>query len=252
MALLSLRDDQIDIWQTSVSLFEENHALDGLQLLLTKSDKAHIAQIRRSSEQKVKIVSRAFLRSVLTKYTGIAPTQLCFSHGLHGKPRLANIGVSLEFNLSHSDNILACAVSRSFPVGIDVERVRSKRNLKRLGESVLSRDEWNEFDNLTAQEQQDYFFDRWALKESFIKAIGQGLTAKLNKVSFGRQDAVSSFSVNGTCLVDTEGSFSSWLWPISSQYRLAVTIMDETQQQRAIKIRSFNWLPKHVPKQIAA
>ncbi|MBE0366658.1 hypothetical protein PAUR_a3705 [Pseudoalteromonas aurantia 208] len=54
---------------------------------------------------------------------------------------MVNEGLSLEFNLSHSDNVLACALSKKNPIGVDVERIRFKRNLIRLGHTVFSEDE---------------------------------------------------------------------------------------------------------------
>ncbi|MBE0366659.1 hypothetical protein [Pseudoalteromonas aurantia] len=45
--LLSLDENQIDIWQTSVSLFQENHAIGELEAMLTESDLEAIALIRR-------------------------------------------------------------------------------------------------------------------------------------------------------------------------------------------------------------
>ncbi|MBQ4847829.1 4'-phosphopantetheinyl transferase superfamily protein [Pseudoalteromonas sp. MMG005] len=209
--LLSLDENQIDIWQTSVSLFQENHAIGELEAMLTESGLEAIALIRRPSEKLVKVVSRAFLRSVLAKYTGLAPQAIQFERGLHGKPQLVNQGLSLEFNLSHSDNVLACALSKKNPIGLDVERIRFKRNLIRLGHPVFSEDEKREFESLPEAAKEAYFFDRWILKESLIKVTGQGLTTKLNNVSFGQSNASASFSAAGVQSMVVESEYASWL-----------------------------------------
>ncbi|MBR8845634.1 MULTISPECIES: 4'-phosphopantetheinyl transferase superfamily protein [Pseudoalteromonas] len=249
---LSLKKNQIDMWQTSVSLFQSNNAIDELTGLLTDEDIAHIELIRRYSEKQVKIVSRAFLRAVLAKYTGQSPKSIQFARGLHGKPKLANADMQFEFNLSHSDDLLACAVSLDQPVGIDVERIRYKRNLKHLGKSVFSPSEQCEFEQLSEQHQELYFFDRWTLKESLIKATGKGLTTKLSKVSFGKRDAIASFSVSGQQLVEVSGEYASWLWPISTEHRLAVTMLARASIAEPVTFRSFNFLPKRVAASAAA
>ncbi|ASD68786.1 4'-phosphopantetheinyl transferase family protein [Pseudoalteromonas piscicida] len=249
---LILKQNQIDIWQTSVSLFHSNNAIDELTALLTDEDMTHIELIRRPSEKQVKIVSRAFLRAVLAKYTGLSPKAIQFARGLHGKPKLANPGMQFEFNLSHSDDLLACAVSLDQPVGIDVERIRYKRNLKHLSKSVFSSSEQCEFELLPEQHQESYFFDRWTLKESLIKATGQGLTTKLSKVSFGKSDAIASFSVSGQQLVEVSGEYASWLWPISVEHRLAVTMLDRASKAEPVTFRSFNFLPQRVASSAAA
>lgn len=245
---LQLTNNQIDVWQTSLSLFEQNNALSELETLLTASDKQQISMLKRAPERKVKTVSRAFLRAVLAKYTGLQPTEIEFRQGLHGKPEIANAGYQLEFNLSHSDNVLACVICKDKPVGIDIERIRFKRNLKALVKSLFSESEYDEFEALSELKQEQYFYDRWTLKESLIKATGKGLTTKLSNVSFSQNDPVSSFCIDGLKLTKVSGHFFSWLWPISKQHRLAVTLLDDKNvKNTAIKFRSFHYLP-NVPE----
>jgi len=240
---LQLNKHQIDIWQTSLSLFEQNNALSDLDTLLTASDKEQVEKLKRNKERKVKTVSRAFIRAVLAKYTGLLPSEIQFRQGLHGKPEIANEGINLEFNLSHSDNMLACVICKDKPVGIDIERIRFKRNLKELVKSIFSESECHEFEALSESHQRQYFYDRWTLKESFIKATGKGLTTKLSNVSFSKSNAVSSFSIDGLKLTKVSGQFISWLWPISNQHRLAVTVLDKEHFHAVMKFRSFHYLP---------
>ena len=88
-----------------------------------------------------------------------------------GKPYWKSAGDTfLDFNISHSDNMIVVAISCSMNVGIDVERVRE---LKRLNfKMVLSVDEL-----VHIQETPALFFELWSKKEAVVKAantIGVG------------------------------------------------------------------------------
>jgi len=93
--------------------------------------------------------SRQALREILARYLGLPANELRFERGRHGKPRLATPGAELGFNLSHSGSVALVAVARR-EVGIDVERIRSKRPVD--------------------------FYRRWADREARVKYLGTGLT----------------------------------------------------------------------------
>ncbi|WP_081751260.1 4'-phosphopantetheinyl transferase family protein [Paenibacillus sp. FSL R7-277] len=72
------------------------------------------------------------------------------------------------------------------------------------------------------KEKIQYFYDLWTLKESYIKAYGQGLTIPLNLVSF---------SVNGNdILFENRHSPERYYfrqYQVHPQYKLAVCSLSE-------------------------
>jgi phosphopantetheinyl transferase len=94
------------------------------------------------------VASRRALREILGRYLGLPADELRFETGQHGKPRLAAPEGELEFNLSHSGSLALVAVARR-EVGVDVERIRSKRPVD--------------------------FYRRWADREARVKCLGTGL-----------------------------------------------------------------------------
>lgn len=104
----------------------------------------------------------------------------------HGKPYFVEkdqedreIVSNIHFNLSHSDEMIACVLSRQ-PVGIDIEKVR--RYNPKVADRILSDQEWN---YLQVSEQKDKDFIRfWTLKEAYGKYTGKGLGADLKMVQF--------------------------------------------------------------------
>lgn len=80
--------------------------------------------------------------------------------GEHGKPLLQN----LSFNLSHSDDLVVCAIGEK-PVGCDVQRTEHKK-----------------FDK--------EFLRCWTLEESYAKMTGEGMALIRGKVELLFGDSV--------------------------------------------------------------
>lgn len=106
--------------------------------------------------------------------------------GENGKPALADS--RLHFNLSHSGNYAACAVSDS-PVGIDLQTEREHN--EKLAERYF-----------TAQERQFLaestdkgfaFTEIWSRKESCVKLMGTGLKTPLGSFSVAPEPKVVDF-----------------------------------------------------------
>lgn len=96
--------------------------------------------------------------------------------GEKGKPHIGNLQ-DVHFNISHSGHYVVCAVAET-EIGIDVERIR-KVDL-RIAERFFSPSEINDLMAHDEATRMHYFITLWTIKESFLKAIGRGLTQHLN------------------------------------------------------------------------
>ena len=88
--------------------------------------------------------------------------------GEHGKPMVDG----LEFSLSHSGDLVICAVSDK-PVGCDVEEIRKAP--KGVAERYFSDSEQEYLDQFSGEEYDKAFFRIWTLKESYVKMTGEGM-----------------------------------------------------------------------------
>lgn len=70
----------------------------------------------------------------------------------------------------------------NFNVGIDIEKVSEIEALK-LANEFFQRKNFYDISNMNSDEQINYFYDLWTLKESYIKTIGKGLYIPLNSFS---------------------------------------------------------------------
>ncbi|MCP3804701.1 4'-phosphopantetheinyl transferase superfamily protein [Allokutzneria sp. A3M-2-11 16] len=108
--------------------------------------------------------ARAMLRSVLGTSEIIREKS--------GRPRVEG---GPDFNLSHSGDLAALAVSWDRRVGVDVEQHRELDHLG-MAARVLRPSEHAAIAALPADRQAEAFFRYWTVKEAYVKVTGQGLS----------------------------------------------------------------------------
>jgi len=160
-----------------------------------------------------KMLGQALLRMAVIINYGIRSDKLTIAYGNAQKPYLLS-HPHIHFNISHSGRWVVVAVSER-EVGIDVERVK-KVNLG-IAERFFSEMEKHQLFSLPEAAQMDYFFDLWTLKESFLKAIGTGLTKPLKSFTVVKNHNGFSLSEN-----DEMETIALKQIEISENYKLAV------------------------------
>ncbi|WP_025676414.1 4'-phosphopantetheinyl transferase family protein [Paenibacillus polymyxa] len=120
------------------------------------------------------------LRWLACRQLKIPNASLQFTYNAFGKPSLLNAPV-FHFNVSHSGKWVVCAID-DHPLGIDIEQLRPIDF--EVGRVCFSDTEYDALMHQDAESRLSYFYDLWTLKESFVKAEGQGLTLPLKSFSF--------------------------------------------------------------------
>ena len=117
------------------------------------------------------------------------PELLSFRRREGGKPEIdgpaAQRGV--EFNLSHTDGLLACATTahRRAALGIDVETVDGSARWLLASPRVLSVSERDRLGREACpRHREERFLAFWTLKEAYAKACGEGLRMDFSRLSF--------------------------------------------------------------------
>ncbi len=167
--------EPITVWRVRLDAPVE-HAFD----LLSADEKAHARKLGPAEVASRWIASRAALRTILSDHLGLLPTEISFAAGLAGKPEL--VGGEVEFNLSHSEDIMLLAVA-PIRVGIDVERRRVMQDYPQLARHFFSPHERDLLDSLPAEQRHNAFFRCWCHKEAYIKGRGDGLSHDLESFS---------------------------------------------------------------------
>jgi 4'-phosphopantetheinyl transferase len=226
--------EAIDIW--TWCLEEPQDVVDGFALLLSDDERAKAARFVHDRHRRHFIVGRARLRTILGDYLGQPPEMLSFVYNAYGKPSLTGSGAALHFNLSHSADFAALAVSDRYQLGIDVEEIKFlKEDIARL---FFSPGEYRTLQHLPPEAYLDGFYRCWTRKEAFVKAHGEGLSLSLDSfdVTFDwtaeprleRLDGDPHAPLNWRILhLDTPVNFAgavvalTWGQPASLHYRQA-------------------------------
>jgi 4'-phosphopantetheinyl transferase len=147
--------------------------------VLSKAEKQRASAFANTSYQSRFIVTRGVLRSILARYTQTSPSALLFSST--PKPYLLEFP-KVHFNLSHSSDYLAVAVSTASKVGIDVQTHRSVKALA-IAKRYFHPEEYQALCQLP-EHHLLLFFEAWSAKEAYLKYKGVGLSGHLAKQIF--------------------------------------------------------------------
>jgi len=184
-----LADNQVLLWVTPVAACYPAELLQRFEALLDPVETARWQRFLHAHDRQRFLLARGMVRSLLAALLGEAePAKLGFTHNAHGKPALvAPPGKKppLQFNLSHTDGMLALAVSKSMALGVDVESIERKVEMLALSARFFSGREHAELEERQGAEQRERFFALWTLKEAWLKARGLGLHIPLDDFSFG-------------------------------------------------------------------
>ncbi len=120
------------------------------------------------------VASHVGLRTRLAACTGERPEALRFAAGPQGKPSL--VGGGLSFNLAHSGDWAALAVSTGGELGVDLEVFRQVRDARAIARRYFAP---SEHAAIEADEPDTPFLRVWTRKEAVVKLIGTGLLQPL-------------------------------------------------------------------------
>lgn len=151
-------------------------------MLLSDEERARAARFHFPEHARRFVVAHARLRQILAPVVGMAPGQIEFAVGAHGKPVLAGRAAAsgIHFNLSHSDALGLVGWARERDLGVDIEVWRHTSDEAALVRRFFSPVEIAAYEALPAQRRREGFFNCWTRKEAYVKAVGRGLGLALD------------------------------------------------------------------------
>ena len=180
-----LADDEIHVWRSDLSV----SALEivRLKLIISLDERERAERFNFECDRQRSIIGRGRLRLLLGKILGLPASSLRFEYDGFGKPKLTSTQEQrLQFNVSHSGDLVLIAVTRGRAVGVDVERIRGDIDVDGLAKRFFSTNENERLNPLTGRRRYDAFFTCWTRKEAYLKGRGDGLSLPLDQfdVSF--------------------------------------------------------------------
>jgi 4'-phosphopantetheinyl transferase len=148
------------------------------------------------------------LDKALKKYD-LSEKDMEYSLNEYGKPYFSNHS-EIYFNLSHSGDYVLVVLS-SDEVGCDIQQITNV-NLK-IADRFFTAKEREYIKNING------FFRVWALKESFIKLIGKGLSQPLNSFSIEDLDDEPYVIYNGEKYAFIEDKINDYVISICKEVK---------------------------------
>jgi 4'-phosphopantetheinyl transferase len=175
-----LGTDDVHVWRASLD--QPANMIAKLAPLLSRDERHRADRFHCPTDRLRFIAGRGILRKILATYLTLAPGEVRFVYNEYGKPFISddqNRG-TLSFNLSHSNSMVLYAVARGRRVGIDVEYMREDFATLEVSERFFSKDEFEALKVVAGDQRAKAFFNCWSRKESYIKAIGMGVSYPLD------------------------------------------------------------------------
>ncbi|KAL3057248.1 hypothetical protein OYC64_007680 [Pagothenia borchgrevinki] len=167
---------------------------------IQREERDRIGQFVFAKDAKSAMAGRLLLRRFVCERMGIPWSEIRLERSPRGKPYLAaplkvrsDSGTeppSWSFNLSHQGDYAVLAAEQGGQVGVDIMKntmpgTSSVPEFFRIMTRQFTAYEWSVIQSAgTEHLQLAAFYRHWALKESFIKAIGTGLGFNLQRVEF--------------------------------------------------------------------
>ena len=234
---LRLGAGQVDVWLTSLSDVGSSQQFAYMQLL-SEPERAKWQRFVAQDAQLQYLVTRALVRTTLSKYAGVTAQAWQFEANRYGRPHVSQPQASrdIRFNLSNTSGLVACVVSRDCEIGVDVENISRTLDTDALAPAVFAPAELADFRRAVSEDRRNRFFSYWTLKEAYIKARGMGLSLPLDAFWFELDGPSPLLFVTDRC-PDVAGRWRFYQYVPTDDHKMAVAVAAPQGAEPSIHLR---------------
>uniref|UniRef100_H2ZG08 L-aminoadipate-semialdehyde dehydrogenase-phosphopantetheinyl transferase n=1 Tax=Ciona savignyi TaxID=51511 RepID=H2ZG08_CIOSA len=193
---------------------------------IQQNERVRISEFCYKDDAKLSLCTRLLIRYVLCKCLGEDWSTLKLTRTERGKP-LLNHSVhkrKVFFNASHQGDFAVVAANCEHNIGVDIMDIREQHGnvdtFFNLMDRQFTSDEWKCIKQPSnPSEQMRLFYRHWCLKESYVKALGDGITYDLQSLNFKVLSPLTNVETNDTQLAVSGSTETDW--------RFIETMLDE-------------------------
>jgi 4'-phosphopantetheinyl transferase len=159
-------------------------------------DKNRLEKIRKSSNnllKKEQLGANLLLNDILENYFFMDTTKVEYIYNEYGKPYIKDS--NLYFSLSHSNGVIALAVSKE-EIGIDIELIKDVKD--NLALKVMNEAEYNIYKGLSKNDKISYFYEVWTSKEAYVKKLGTTLTLNPSNINIDTDVILKNINISNS------------------------------------------------------
>lgn len=165
-----------------ISKTEHFSLLDRFLANYPKSYQDKILKYRRWQDAQLSLLGRVLLFNKINQI-GAFFEEKDIKYTSYNKPYFEN--ADINFNISHSGNIVVCALTKINVLGVDIEE---KKDIHINDfKDLMKPKEWNVIFN--SKDKTETFYQYWTKKEAILKASGLGLSIPLNTFDVSNDSA---------------------------------------------------------------
>jgi 4'-phosphopantetheinyl transferase len=180
-----LPEREIHVWCAAGRALDDPAVLNRSESVLDAPEQRRAARFIQAGDRNRFIIGRGLLRRLLGSYLRTEPRDIAFAANQYGRPVLSRpAGRPIQFNLSHTDGLVAWVFALDTDVGIDVERICPDRFDLKLAATFFPASAYEDIKSAPESRRTALFFEYWVLMESYVKARGLGLSLPLDSLSF--------------------------------------------------------------------
>jgi 4'-phosphopantetheinyl transferase len=183
----------VEVYVANFSALPDPKDRKELMATLNQERRLRIAKAANEKIRRQCLASALLLQSVL-RSKGLDPNTVTVNR--YGKPEIEGIC----FNISHSGNLVVCAVSDQ-PIGCDIEKLReAPRKVSGRFFSEREKQYLNQYEGMKFDRE---FFRLWTMKEAYVKLTGEGLRVPFSsfEMSMGEEIQVTRLGERVACFI---------------------------------------------------
>ena len=208
--------------------------------LLSEEEREHEARFRFEKDRRRYRITRALVRTTLSRYASIDPREWRFETNQYGRPEIANAEAKdFTFNVSHTHGLVVLGVTRHRALGVDVENFQAREASIEIAHHFFAPQEVEALEAVPAGEQRYRFFEYWTFKETYIKARGMGLSLPLDKFRFEYPHDRGVAIVIDPELADDASRWQFWQFRPRAEYLVAICAERNGVESPAVIVRTM-------------
>lgn len=243
--MIKLDPRQIHLWYVFFTDIKDQNLLSQYEGLLSYDERYQMQRYMFIDDKLRFLITRALVRTTLSRYQSILPQEWYFSKNHYGKPIINNLVLQkqrISFNVSHTRDLILLGITCEHEVGVDVENIHQVPPYE-IMDQFFSPAETLTIQKLPVNRQAEYFFKHWTLKECYLKARGVGLSVPLDLVSFLVQKKKIHVFIDSQ-LRDKAQNWKFWQFQPSPQHIASICISSSAFKNQSIITRNIIPLDK--------
>ncbi|NFA42926.1 4'-phosphopantetheinyl transferase superfamily protein [Clostridium botulinum] len=191
-----------------------------LNEILIETEIERLNKFKNSGDKKRFVLNRAVTRIIIGKIFKKHPKKVDIEYNYYGKPYIDE-KYKLEFSVSHSNEYIAVVFCKN-KVGIDIEHIVKDIDYVGIAENYFNEIEFNQLIKLESRDKLVRFYQLWTSKESYVKAIGYGLSYSIKDIF------ISNVTYGGNLLFDIKSNkgVHIYIFEINKYYVGALACMN--------------------------